>query len=162
MLREVCNNPWIELVILMGFLAPIIVEDIRFKRIPDVLILPAIGVFVLKRVVYGEDQVYRLLLCGSWGFGFILALNFLFRGKIGLGDGKLSALLAIVFGFQGWLVALFIASSVGLLYGGLMMKCGCMKRDERIPYAPFLALGGLVSFFVQNYLFMKAGWVWRL
>jgi len=152
--REVFDSPWTELVILLGFLAPIVVEDIRFKRIPDVLVLPAIGVFVLKRAICGEGQVHIPLLYGALGFGFILLLSLLSRGNIGLGDGKLSALLAVVFGFQGWLIALFIASSAGLLYGGLRMKYGGMKREERIPYAPFLTLGGLVSFFVQNYRFL--------
>ena len=137
----------------MGFLVPIMVYDLRCMRIPDVLVLPAIGVFLVKRIICGEDQVLLLLLHGFAGFAFILFLNILSRGKIGLGDGKLSALFAIVFGFMGWLVALFIASIVGLIYGVLRMKFGGMSREEKIPYAPFLTLGGLVSFFVQNHRF---------
>jgi leader peptidase (prepilin peptidase)/N-methyltransferase len=154
MTMELFSNRWIELLVLMGFLVPISIEDIRFRRIPDALVLPAIGVFVLKRVVYGEDQVYLLLLYGSLGFVFILFLNILYKGKIGLGDGKLSALFAIVLGLKGWLLVLFIASSVGLIYGVLRMKLGGMKREEKIPYAPFLTLGGLVSFLWQTYRFI--------
>ena len=67
-----------------------------------------------------------------------------------MGDAKLSALLSLVLGLKGWVLALLIASFTGLLFGILMIKSGKMKKNERIPFAPFLSVGSIAGFFLKD------------
>jgi prepilin signal peptidase PulO-like enzyme (type II secretory pathway) len=150
MIQNIITNRWVELVVFTLVLIPIICTDIRKKRIPDVVVLPAIALFVTKRAFNGGVSIQRTVILGVAGYVFFLLLYLVFKGKIGLGDAKLSALIAVVVGFAGWILALFIASCTGLLYGFSKVKFSRMRIDERIPYAPFLALGGIVSFLLRD------------
>lgn len=152
MFNSIFLNRFLDLIILIIFLAPIVFYDIRGMRIPDVFIIPAILLFIVKQIFERSVPIPLIFLQGIGGFTFFFFLYVLFKRKLGLGDAKLSALLAIVLGFKCWLIALFIASSSGLIYGILKMKLCAAKKDQKIPYAPFLSIGGIISFFLKDIL----------
>ena len=43
------------------------------------------------------------------------------KGKIGLGDAKLSAVMGLFLGIEGWLIAMFMASFFGLVAGAILL-----------------------------------------
>jgi leader peptidase (prepilin peptidase)/N-methyltransferase len=150
MSAEIISHRYSDLVILIFFLAPILFHDIRDKKIPDVFVIPAIVIFTLKRIFERNSLIPLIFLQGLVGFTFFFILYLIFKGKIGLGDAKLSALLAIVLGLKGWLIALILASISGLIYGLIKIKVCAMKKDEKIPYAPFLIIGCIISIFLKD------------
>jgi leader peptidase (prepilin peptidase)/N-methyltransferase len=143
---------WIDFFLFLGVLAPIVLYDVREKRIPDVFVLPAIGVFLVRRIIEKSTPIHLVLVTGAAGFSFIFLLFIFSGGKIGIGDAKLSALIALALGLQCWMCALFIASFTGAAFALAMIACGRMTRKERIPFAPFLALGALPLFFFRGFI----------
>jgi leader peptidase (prepilin peptidase)/N-methyltransferase len=110
------------------FAVPITIYDLREFRVPDVLSLGGILAFVLLRVL-------------GWTY-FIRKAT---RGKLGLGDAKFSALIAVAAGTRGWLVAVLVASLAGLLCAAIMIGALKASGKTRIAFAPFLALGGALA-----------------
>ena len=143
--KTVLANKWIDLVLLVIFLVPIVINDIKEKRIPNLYTLTGIGVFLLKRILEKQLPLYIIAINVSSGFIFFLLLHFSSKRKIGMGDAKLSALVSLVLGLKGWILAILTASITGLLFGILMIKMGKMKKSDPIPFAPFLVAGGMVA-----------------
>ena len=73
--------------------------------------------------------------------------------ECGLGDAKLSALIAVVLGLNKWIIAVFIASASGLILGLILIKLGKIDKKTRIPFGPFLAFGAVLSFLLKNLIF---------
>jgi leader peptidase (prepilin peptidase)/N-methyltransferase len=143
-------SQWLELLILIGFLIPIVIHDMREKKIPDIYVIPCFCLLLLTRLLFRPEISLWFLLDIGIGFFFIWLLWFFTGGRIGLGDAKLSGLIALALGLAGWLFALFIASFTGLVTGLILLRMKKIKREEGIPFAPFLAAGGVVSFFIKD------------
>lgn len=104
--------------------------DIRFRRIPNWLVLPALLVgFLFNAVIGFIDQsgtyVYGLagLKHAALGFGVALLIYFplyLLRG-MGAGDVKLMAALGALMGWQYWVVVFVLTSAVGLVLALVLM-----------------------------------------
>ncbi len=130
----------LDYAIAAGFLAPIVFVDLKRKRIPDALVYPAILALGGWRLLSGRLPPGALLELAV-GFASLGALWLASRGRIGLGDAKLSAFLAFLLGLQGWIVAVFLASLGGVTFTLVGMRLGRMTGRESLPFAPFLAAG---------------------
>ncbi len=82
---------------------------------------------------------------------FLLA--YFSKGGMGGGDIKLLAVIGIFIGPLGALITLFLAAFIGLFYA--IFSGAAMKKGSKIPFGPFLAIGGwLTYFYFSNQLFM--------
>ena len=76
-------------------------------------------------------------------------------GKEGMGGGDIK-LLAMIGAFLGWkpaLLTIMVGSLAGSVIGVSLIALRLMKRDDYIPFGPFLVLGALLSmFFAQPLL----------
>ncbi len=76
-------------------------------------------------------------------------------GKEGMGGGDIK-LLAMIGAFLGWkpaLLTIMIGSLTGSIIGVGLIALRVIKRDDYIPFGPFLVLGALLSmFFAQPLL----------
>jgi leader peptidase (prepilin peptidase) / N-methyltransferase len=77
---------------------------------------------------------------------FLLVLGLLWKGGMGGGDIKLTALLGLVLGWYVFL-AVFIASLLGAVTGLAQISSGARGRKDRIPFGPFLAAGAALTLF---------------
>jgi len=146
---------WIDFTILTLILIPVVIFDLREKRIPDLYVLPGICIFLIKRIAESEFPIYTIIITGAVGFIFIFFLSVLSRGKIGVGDAKLSALIALALGLKLWMAAIFIASFTGVVFALVMIALRKMSWKTRLPFAPFLALGSMVPFFLEDLAFLR-------
>jgi len=73
----------------------------------------------------------------------------IFAGSIGMGDAKLGFLIGLALGAQTFGAA--IIAFAGLLVAALFILAtrGASARKDAIPFGPFLALGGILAFFLS-------------
>jgi prepilin signal peptidase PulO-like enzyme (type II secretory pathway) len=149
----------VDLPLFLLFAVPITLTDIREYRIPDALSLGGIAAFVVLRLLAwtGAGTLWEPLVSCVLGFGSFFLIRLATGGKLGLGDAKLSALVAVAAGAQGWLAAVFIASVSGLLCAAVMVGALGFDRKARIAFAPFLCLGGALAIALRG-LIAGLGW----
>lgn len=82
--------------------------------------------------------------------GIMMLLYILSKGGMGEGDVKLAFVLGVWLGTLLGIVGLFLAfSSGGLIAIGLLVTAGKARR-EKLPFGPFLCLGGAVALLYGN------------
>ena len=63
---------------------------------------------------------------------------------MGYGDFKLTAAICSWIGVESLAILLLMASLTGALFGGVLLMTGKLKRDEAMPFGPFLILSGFI------------------
>ncbi|MGZ4356794.1 MAG: prepilin peptidase [Gaiellaceae bacterium] len=124
------------------------VIDIKHRLLPNAIVLPAsLAVGLIVAVSTPGDFLAHLLAGLALG-GFFFAFAAFFPGSLGMGDAKLGFLLGLALGAKT-LGATLIAFA-GLLIGALYVLAtrGASARKDSIPFGPFLALGGILAFFL--------------
>lgn len=143
---------------LFSALLVVVGTDLSHQIIPDVITLPGLIVGVLGAVTVLPVGWVNALLGILVGGGILWALAWIspyLFGKEGMGGGDIK-LLAMIGAFLGWkpaLLTIMVGSLTGSLIGVSLIGLHVIKRDEYIPFGPFLAFGALVSmFFAQPIL----------
>jgi leader peptidase (prepilin peptidase) / N-methyltransferase len=132
--------------------------DLTHRMIPNVVTVPGIVLGLLGAATVLPVGLMNALLGVAIGGGILWALAwaspYLF-GREGMGGGDIK-LLAMIGAFLGWkpaLLTIMVGSLSGSLVGLSLIGLGLMKRDEYIPFGPFLVIGALVAmFFAQPLL----------
>jgi leader peptidase (prepilin peptidase)/N-methyltransferase len=132
--------------------------DLTHKIIPNVVTLPGIVLGLIGGATVLPVGLINALLGVAIGGGILWVLALAspyFFGKEGMGGGDIK-LLAMIGAFLGWkpaLLTIMIGSLTGSVIGISLIAFRFMKRDEYIPFGPFLVLGALLSmFFAQPLL----------
>lgn len=139
----------------VSFLIPLSIIDIREMLLPNLLTYPLIGFALMGRLAVGSEPVWSYLAGGIFGAGFLLFLwrvsPYLFgKEGMGLGDVKLMAGIGLMVGMKGTILTLFASSFLGLIVGLILQKANRLSQQQYVPFGPFLALGGTVSFLFGN------------
>jgi leader peptidase (prepilin peptidase) / N-methyltransferase len=122
--------------------------DLKHKLLPNMIVLPAsLAVGLIVAVSAPGHFVAHLLAALALG-GFFFAFAALFPGSLGMGDAKLGFLLGLALGAKtlGATLIAFAGLLVGALY--ILVARGVSARKDSIPFGPFLALGGILGFFL--------------
>jgi leader peptidase (prepilin peptidase)/N-methyltransferase len=128
------------------------VIDFHHQIIPDAFSLGLLAVAALAspwNEVLGDawrERVFAGLIGAAAGYGVMLALAWggekVFKQEaLGGGDIKLMAAVGALTGWQGIFVTLFLGSLAGTLAAVVLMARRGWKRQQYIPFGPFLALG---------------------
>lgn len=125
------------------------VIDVRTHRLPNAIVLSALGVTILllaASCLFGAPwgALLRALAAGAVLFVFFLALRVIGRGAMGGGDVKLAALMGVLLGWVGWsavAVGVLVAFVLGGLVGVILLATRRASRATRIPFGPFLVAG---------------------
>lgn len=151
---------WQSVIYAALFSALLVVSyiDLDHQIIPDVITLPGIGLGVLAAVTVLPigflDSVLGLLVGGGVLLGLAWISPYLF-GKEGMGGGDIK-LLAMIGAFLGWkpvVLTMLIGAIVGALVGVILITLKVLRRDQYLPFGPFLALGAIVSMFFHQEVF---------
>ena len=132
-------------LILLCFIGiPVAIIDTKNQLIPLYLSIPGIAIAIFVQLFF---NVSPLLLAAEILIGFILFyfIRILTKKGLGLGDALISAFIAILLGLWGWLVTIFIAASGALIFSLVILKMNIHDRTKRIPFAPFLLGGALIT-----------------
>lgn len=119
--------------------------DLEARIVPNKIVLPAAGVVLVLQLVRDPSVEWPAAGLGAALFLFVAALAYP-RG-MGMGDVKLALLLGVGVG-RSVPVALFAAMVFAIVPSAVLFaRHGSAARKLAIPFAPFLALGGLVALF---------------
>jgi leader peptidase (prepilin peptidase) / N-methyltransferase len=138
-------------LLLVTALVPITLIDLEHRLIPNRITAPA-AVAALVAIVALDTGflVEALVAAGAAGGFFLLAAIASPRG-MGMGDVKLVAMLGLYLG-RAVGPAILLALVVGVVVGMAIIarKGATAGRKTAVPFGPFLALGGLVAYFVGD------------
>jgi leader peptidase (prepilin peptidase)/N-methyltransferase len=141
--------------LLLSSLLVVACIDLLHQIIPDVITLPGIAVGLLCAAtvlpVGLADSVLGILLGGGLLWGLAWASPYLF-GKEGMGGGdiKLMAMIGSFLGWQPTLLTILIGAAAGSLVGLSLISLKRMRRDQYLPFGPFLVLGALAAMFFHQ------------
>jgi leader peptidase (prepilin peptidase)/N-methyltransferase len=127
--------------------ALVAISAIDFERfvIPNRVVLPAAGIVLAAQTIREPSPVWALAGLGAALFLLLAALAY--PGGMGMGDVKLALLLGFALG-RTVPVAMIIAFVAALVPSAvLLVRHGGAARKMKIPFGPFLALGGIVALF---------------
>jgi leader peptidase (prepilin peptidase)/N-methyltransferase len=138
-------------LVLVTFLVPIAVIDIDLKIIPNKLTGPAAVLAVALGAVLEPSYLPEQLAAGFGALLFFYLPALIHAKGMGMGDVKLAAVLGLYLG-RAVAPALFMALILGVVAGAavIAMKGVSEGRRTKVPFGPFLALGGLIAFFAGD------------
>ncbi|RMF83774.1 MAG: prepilin peptidase [Nitrospirae bacterium] len=141
-------GPTLEAVAVACFLSALLVVtliDLDHQIIPDRITLPGIPLAWLVAVGLGRLTWLDATLGAAIPAGLFLAVVYLSRGGMGLGDVKLVAMIGAFLGWRLALLTILLAAVSGSLVGVAMMLFLGKGRKTAVPFGPFLALGAVAS-----------------
>lgn len=133
-------------LVLVGILVPIALIDLDHQIIPNKITAPAAILAVAIGLALKPAGVPEQLIAGAGAAAFLLVFVLAYPRGMGMGDVKLAGVLGLFLGREVG-VAIFVAVIAGTLVGGAVMaRLGVQRgRKTRVPFGPFLALGGIVA-----------------
>jgi leader peptidase (prepilin peptidase) / N-methyltransferase len=131
-----------SLVVLLGVVTA---SDLRTRLVPDGPLAAGLALALGLCTLSDPGVLPERLAAGTGAAGFLLGAALIRPDGMGLGDVKLAGVLGFYLGgaaIEAMLVAFATGSLAGLV---LIARHGWAARTRTIPFAPFLALGGLVA-----------------
>ena len=140
-------------LLLVTALVPITLIDLDQRIIPNRITGPAAVAALVAVAALDMDFLVEAIVAGIAGGGFFLIAALLYPRGMGMGDVKLAGVLGLYLG-RAVAPAILIALLVGVAVGAaIIVRKGAVEgRKTAVPFGPFLALGGMVAFFVGNEL----------
>ncbi|NYZ62833.1 prepilin peptidase [Luteimonas deserti] len=138
-------------LVLTSFLIALSGIDIRTQLLPDSLTLPLMWLGLIASL----DNLYMpakpALLGAIVGYVSLWSVWWLFKqatGKEGMGHGdfKLLAALGAWCGLVGLLPIILLSAVAGAVIGSIMLAVQGRDRATPIPFGPYLAIAGWVTF----------------
>jgi leader peptidase (prepilin peptidase)/N-methyltransferase len=124
--------------------------DLDTQLLPDDITLPLLwagllanvfGTFIdLQSAVLGAAGGYLVLWSVYWAFRLIMK-----KEGMGYGDFKLLAAIGAWTGWQALPFVLVVSAALGAVIGSIGLWLAKRGRDTRIPFGPYLALGGIAG-----------------
>ena len=139
-------------------LIPISFIDFSTMLIPDSLSISGIIIGLLLSMFRGIIVVS----CIGAAVGAIYILIIIHIGKavykkdvMGYGDIKLAAMVGAFVGWDSFLLTILFSSLFGSLFGLVQIKRGKSSMKSLIPYGPFLAIGGFITFLFGRWIIVR-------
>jgi leader peptidase (prepilin peptidase) / N-methyltransferase len=142
---------WLELPFAALMIA-VAAIDLEHRIVPNRLLAPAAVWAVGAWAIIDLDFLPEALAAGGGAFAFLLLAALAYPAGMGMGDVKLAGVMGLYLGLSvipALLVAFLAGSVVGI---AIIVRDGRDARKTGVPFAPFLALGGLVGLLAGNEL----------
>jgi leader peptidase (prepilin peptidase)/N-methyltransferase len=132
--------------------------DLEHYIVPNRIVYPtlfvAVPLLTVAALVDGEWRSLATALGGALVAGTtLLVIHLISPRGMGFGDVRLAVILGL---FLGWIdlahvaLGLFLGFLLGAVGGVALIALRLKKRGDRVPFAPFLALGALVAVLAGN------------
>jgi leader peptidase (prepilin peptidase)/N-methyltransferase len=147
----------IELLIaltLVSLFMIIFVSDIAYMLIPDRILLFFLGLFLIERIINPLDPWYDSIIGGTVAFVLLLLIAVVTKGGMGGGDIKLFGVLGFALGLKTVLLAFFLSTLVGTVFGMIRILLGKHKKREPIPFGPSIMVGTLIAYYFGDQLIL--------
>lgn len=146
----------IEYLILTPMFLSVFIIDYRKQIIPNRLNLWIFEVGLIFAFIYGINNFSILLdkllgMCiGGGTFLIITLLGGLIAGKeaMGFGDVKIMTALGLIFGSMNIIIITVISFLIGAIISIILLATKVKKRDEYIPFGPFIIIGAFCTIFI--------------
>jgi len=157
---------WRWELLLYGSMAAVLlalsVIDIQTCRLPNKIVLTGAIMAVALTLIFFRERWLAMILGGAVGLGLMIIMgligNLLFRkDTLGMGDVKLAGMMGLFLGHWHTAGMFILGVFIGAVAGSVMILLGGKKWGQRIPFGPYLAMGGLVSL-----LWGEMIWRWYL
>jgi leader peptidase (prepilin peptidase)/N-methyltransferase len=131
-------------LIIMAFI------DLQEQIIPDIISLPGIVVGLILSFIVPYMSFINSALGALVGGGIILIIawvgSIVFKKEaMGGGDVKLTAMIGAFLGWRYTIISLFLGFFIGALIGIILIMTKIKKREDAIPFGPFIALGSIIT-----------------
>ena len=140
--------PFILFSIYSIFFIAIFFFDLRTSKIPDAFLFPLIGITIIGSLILGTPGIISMILAALIALIFFGGQILLSKGKwLGEGDLIFSFSLAIIFGWQLFLVSIISGYFVGAMVSIPLLISKKAKLKATIPFGPFLVIGAFITIF---------------
>ena len=140
--REAALWPALALAVVLVAAAA---TDLEERIIPNRLMAAGAVLALVLWTIADPSRLPENLIAGAVAGGLLLVTAIAYPAGMGMGDVKLAAVMGL---FLGRLVgpALFIGFAAGAIVGmAIVAARGSVARKQGVPFAPFLALGGILA-----------------
>ena len=128
---------------------PVTAVDLRERRIPNLAVATGLALAIWWGWSRGVPALADCMLGGALGIVTLGAVWLAFRGRLGMGDVKFAAVVGAFCGSAGFYLAAFVAALLGLLTALVLIAMDRRNVRARIPFAPFLSIGGTAALLAQ-------------
>ena len=119
--------------------------DIDHRIVPNRILAPMAVYGVVVGALVDPHVLVAGLIAGAGAFTFLLVAALAYPAGMGMGDVKLAGVMGLFLGLS-ILPALAVAFIAGSVVGiALLVRHGADARKRGVPFAPFMALGGVVG-----------------
>jgi leader peptidase (prepilin peptidase) / N-methyltransferase len=144
-----------DLLLQLPFVALMIVVaaiDLEHQVVPNRIVVPAAFWAIPAGLIADPGGEPARLIAGAAAFTFLLVAALAYPAGMGMGDVKLAGVMGLYLG-TSVAPALLIAFAAGAAAGLIMIaRRGAAARKAGVPFAPFLALGGVTGVLVGHQL----------
>ncbi len=128
----------------------ITITDLEHRIIPNKVLLASLIAGVALAAIADPDDLSERAIAAAIAFAVLFAVALVYPGGMGMGDVKLAGLMGIYLG-RAVAPALLFGFLFGAAFGlALIARRGSEARKQKVPFGPFLALGGLVGLFAGD------------
>lgn len=152
-------SPWLLAVVVASWcLLALAMIDFDTTLLPDSLTLPLLWAGLLLALTeLSPVSLGDAVIGAAAGYLALWSVYWLFKlltGKegMGYGDFKLLAALGAWLGWQLLPLVILLSSLVGALVGSVLIGTGLLRRDQGIPFGPYLAAAGWIALLWGNEL----------
>jgi prepilin signal peptidase PulO-like enzyme (type II secretory pathway) len=139
----------------------VFVIDWEFQIIPNRVLAASSIIGVTLKGVVDVGSLPESILSAFLCFGVVISVRYLAnmslkRESLGMGDVKLAWLLGLFLGFKLFLVAFWVASGLGAVYG---LARRAETRSDPLPFGSFIAFAS-VSVFTFDQAILRVLSIW--
>lgn len=125
--------------------------DSDHQILPDTMTLPLVWLGLLLAVSNTYLPLEQAVIGAAGGYLILWAIYWLFKlltGKegMGYGDFKLLAAIGALVGWQKLPIVIILSAGVGAIIGGGLLLIQKKGAQTKIPFGPYLAIAGWVTF----------------
>lgn len=139
-----------ELIIawtLISLMVIVFVSDVHYMIIPDKVLIVFTLLLVAERFFLPLTPWWDSLAGAAAGFILLLVIAIISRGGMGGGDIKLFAVIGLAVGTKLLLIAFFLSTLFGAVFGLAGMAIGKIKTGKPMAFGPYIGLGTITAYF---------------